>query len=141
MKFNSSSVTAATAAVASADAATVAQMSSELDTVRARVGELDPTDVASAAQVKLLQAELQHTTAALNAVFSTSFGNNGDQVQAAVATKEGATLRVVNPQAEQRLDAIGVEVGANQEQIADLYMLVEQQQQQLQELLRQQQSK
>ena len=66
----------------------------------------DPSDVASAVKVKALEQKLESNTATLNAVFSSSFVQSGDQVKAVVATKTGAEIRVVNPQADQRLSVI-----------------------------------
>ena len=87
----------------------------EMERQLERLCNVDFSDMASAKEAQRIKQTLQ-------AVFQASFVDQGSQVQEAVATREGATISVVNPQAERRLD---VTDGVVQELLAAMQQEIE----------------
>lgn len=75
----------------------MAKMEERMLEMQQQLRNVNHTDVASAKEVM----KMKNT---MDAVFQSSFVGKDNQVQEAVATREGATIRVVNPQADLRMD-------------------------------------
>ena len=73
----------------------VLYLQNEIDKCR----KVNLNDVASKRKVDSLQRKL-------DAVFQSTIVGHGNQVQDAVSTKEGATIRIVNPSADERMSEL-----------------------------------